>query len=324
LKINESKKQDLLNQFTKILFFCKAMQTKIVLIEASSNLGLKRPSLDKEPGVKFFSKALLDTGFAEILSISEIKRIEPPVYTGYIDPEASIRNAVSIQEYSKKLAKAISQSMHESTFQLVVGGDCSILIGCALALKAKGNFGLVFLDGHTDYMLPEHSGTHGAAGMDLALVTGNGPALLSNIQSLSPYIEEENVYSLANRELTEWYVDIIKKSNIHYFDLVHCRKKKWSNLAQSYLDMVAEKQLDGFWIHFDVDALSDEIMPCVDSRQPDGMSYAELQELFSVLLSSPLCAGMDITIYDPDLDETKKYIQNFSTTMQKLLREKAQ
>jgi arginase len=32
----------------------------------------------------------------------------------------------------------------------------------------------------------------------------------------------------------------------------------------------------GFWIHFDVDVLDDAIMPAVDDRIPDGLSWDEL------------------------------------------------
>jgi arginase len=45
-------------------------------------------------------------------------------------------------------------------------------------------------------------------------------------------------------------------------------------------------------------------MPAVDSRQPDGLSYAELIELLSVLLRSDLAVGMQVTIFDPELDST--------------------
>ena len=57
-------------------------------------------------------------------------------------------------------------------FPLVLGGDCSLLLGPTLALRRCGRFGLVFLDGHEDLLTPETSQSKDVAGMDLALACG--------------------------------------------------------------------------------------------------------------------------------------------------------
>ncbi|WP_280640692.1 arginase family protein [Hymenobacter volaticus] len=103
-----------------------------------------------------------------------------------LDP-VGVRNAAAIAHYSQRLAACIRQVLTQPAFALVVGGDCSILLGIALGLKAVGPYGLFFLDGHTDYATPERSATGGAAGMDLALVTGCGPAQLTNLDEQAPY-----------------------------------------------------------------------------------------------------------------------------------------
>ena len=56
------------------------------------------------------------------------------------------------------------------------------------------------------------------------------------------------------------------------------------------------------WIHLDVDVLDDAVMPAVDSRQSDGLSYAELELLLRPLLDSRMVVGMNVTIYDPERD----------------------
>ena len=53
-------------------------------------------------------------------------------------------------------------------------------------------------------------------------------------------------------------------------------------------------------------------MPAVDSRQPGGMSYAELGESLRLLLSSGLAVGMEVTILDPDLDPDGAIAQVFT------------
>jgi arginase len=73
--------------------------------------------------------------------------------------------------------------------------------------------------------------------------------------------------------------------------------------------------VDGFWVHLDADVLDDEVMPAVDSRQPGGLSYAELIELLRVLLRSELAVGMQVTIFDPELDPTGGIAEEFTSAI---------
>ncbi|GAA3819760.1 hypothetical protein GCM10023083_61450 [Streptomyces phyllanthi] len=60
--------------------------------------------------------------------------------------------------------------------------------------------------------------------------------------------------------------------------------------------------LNGFWVHLDADVLDPSVMPAVDSPDPGGLLPGELVALLRPLVGSPRCAGLDVTIYDPDLD----------------------
>jgi arginase len=238
-----------------------------------------------------------------------------------VDQESKVRNAQKIIDYSIKLANTIDEHIQRKNPPVVIGGDCSILIGAALSLKRNGNYGLFYLDGHTDYVLPEQSGTSGAAGMDLAIATGNGHNKLTNIENLKPYIEEKNVFCVGNRDLSEdWYVNAIVQSNIHYYDLQALRSKGISFITEKFLDIVVSKNLDGFWIHFDVDVLDNEIMPCVDSPQEDGLSYEEMKQTLHPLIKSEYFSGIDVTIFDPTLDKDGFYGKQFAKQLANILK----
>ncbi|RSS72831.1 arginase family protein, partial [Streptomyces sp. WAC05292] len=58
----------------------------------------------------------------------------------------------------------------------------------------------------------------------------------------------------------------------------------------------------GFWVHLDADVLDPSVMPAVDSPDPGGLFPGELADLLRVLIGSPRCVGLNVTIYDPDLD----------------------
>lgn len=58
----------------------------------------------------------------------------------------------------------------------------------------------------------------------------------------------------------------------------------------------------GFTRMWDVDVLNDAVMPAVDSRKNDGLSYAELTTVLNGWLVSEKAAGLNITILGPELD----------------------
>ena len=296
------------------------------MISFNSNLGLIEPAPGKEPGAKKLPEWLRKFGFFDLVDHQEEIRLEPPPYSMYLDPVSDMRNTDSIAAYAKQQAPIIQDVISRKNFALVLGGDCSIIIGNALALKQLGDYRLFFIDGHTDFMWPSLSSTHGVAGMDLAIVTGHGHDKLSNIYQLGPYFKEQNVWCVGNREYDINYVAAIENTVIHYYDLKTLRGSGIPTCIHSFFDSLTSAPADGFWIHLDVDVLDPLIMPAVDSPDPGGLSYPELNIMLESLLSHPLCIGLEITILDPDRDPDGKIVREFiletgSTIQRSLARE---
>jgi arginase len=295
----------------------------VSIISFNSNLGLIEPAPGKEPGVKKLPAWLRKFGFFDLFDHEEEIGLEPPDYSMKIDPQTDMRNADAIAAYAVQQSRIIQDVISRKNFALILGGDCSIIIGNALALRQLGDYRLFFIDGHTDFMWPSLSSTHGVAGMDLAIVTGNGHPKLSNINQSGPYFKEENVWCVGNREYNRQYVAAIENTNIHYYDLNNLRKSGISACIHSFFDSLSSGSADGFWIHLDVDVLDPLIMPAVDSPDPGGLTWAELNLMLDSLLCHPLCTGLEITILDPDLDPDGKIVRAFihetGTTIQKSL-----
>lgn len=287
------------------------LTTGICIVEFPSNLGLKEPYPGHEPGVKRLPDWLRQYHLHEYINPSQVLRLEAPPYTMHLDEESGVRNADLLVEYAKEQDNLIRQVLETKQFPLVLGGDCSILLGPLLSLRQMGEYALFYLDGHTDFMWPRLSQTGGAGGMAAAFAAGRGPKKLTNILNLAPYIKEEHVWCVGNREYEEWYEQAIIESKATYVSLARLRADSIKHIVSSFLKAVYSQNLDGFWIHFDVDVLNDTIMPAVDSRTPDGLHYSELREVLIPLLSDPKAVGLTLTILDPDLDKMGVYTKEF-------------
>jgi arginase len=274
---------------------------QFAIIDAPSTLGL-RPT-----GVEDLPEALKAAGLMRELRAEYGGRVSPLPYSSERDKSTLLLNPDSIRAFSLQLAEAVTFVLHKKQFPLVFGGDCSILIGNLLALRRLGRYGLFFIDGHADFYQPEASPTGEVADMDLAIVSGRGPDVLTNIGSLKPLVREQDIIVFGYRDAEQaasYGSQNVCDTNMYVFDLQYVRKIGTITSATSKaVDIVANNELDGFWIHLDADVLDDSIMPAVDYRLGGGgLSFTELSELLNSLIASGHAVGMDITIFNPRLD----------------------
>ena len=274
---------------------------QFTIIDAPSILGL-RPT-----GVEYLPEALKAAGLMSELRAEYGGQISPLSYSSERDKSTLLLNPDSIREFSLQLAHAVAFVLHKKRFPLVLGGDCSILIGNLLALRRLGTYGLFFIDGHADFYQPQASPTGEAADMDLAIVSGRGPNVLTDIDGLKPLVRDQDIIVFGYRDAEQaasYRSHDVRDSSMHAFDLPYVRKIGTINAAASQaVDILANNELDGFWMHLDADVLDDSIMPAVDYRLGGGgLSFSELCELLKTLVASGRAVGMDITIFNPLLD----------------------
>ena len=273
---------------------------KITVIEAPSILGL-RPT-----GVEQLPDSLKSANLIGQLCAEYAGRIEAPPYNPIRDNATLLLNPQAIHNYSLRLAEVVTSILQENKFPLLLGGDCSILIGNLLALRRLGNYGLFFIDGHADFYQPEASPTGEVADMDLAIVSGRGPDILTNINGLRPLVQDRNIVLFGYRDAKEaagYGSQDVRHTDIFVLDYAEVRKLGIVNATSKALDKLSHEGLEGFWIHLDVDVLDDELMPAVDYRMRGGLTFLELGDLLKILLNSGQAVGMDITIFNPTLDK---------------------
>lgn len=275
------------------------MTRQYAIIEAPSNLGL-RPT-----GVERLPEALLRHGLAERLHARQAVRLETPAYSDVPDPDTLTLNAHSIAQWSPMLADAVETVLDRGEFPVVLGGDCSIVLGPMLALKRRGRYGLLFIDGHADFYQPEANPNGEAASMDLAFATGHGPALLADIEGLGPLVRGEDAVAFGFRDAEEQaeYGSQPLPEELRAYDLSKVRELGVEAASTAAVKHLTRPGLQGFFIHVDADCLDDKVMPAVDYRLPGGLSIQELQGTLRIALASGMAMGIEVTIYNPNLDK---------------------
>jgi arginase len=284
----------------------------LAVIEAPSVLGLF------PRGVENLPEALLDAGLLPRLGARHAGRVIPPPYDPIRDEATGLLNPVGLRDYSSQLADATGEVLVAGDVPVVLGGDCSIMLGILLALRRRGRYGLLFIDGHADFYQPDAEPNGEAASMDLALATGRGPDIVSNLEGRRPLVLDEDVVHFGRRDADEAAVagsQRIEDTPIKMIDLDRVRSEGVERCAVDAIEHLGGRQLAGFWVHIDCDVIDDELMPAVDYRLPGGLTWAELEIVLTVAVDSGLAAGLDITIFNPTLDPDRTIARQLVDTL---------
>ncbi|MGH3921148.1 MAG: arginase family protein [Pseudonocardiaceae bacterium] len=190
---------------------------------------------------------------------------------------------------------------------LVVGGDCSILLGIFPALRRQvGPAGLWFLDGHPDYLDGASSDTGETADMDLAVLTGDGATALVELAGAPPMIPASDAVLLGHRtrDLDEGAAAELARlpTELRRIDAatVAADPAASGQRAAAWLAGAG----CGVWLHLDLDMLDPESLPAVTYPQPGGLDWDQLAAALEPLARSPRLLGVSVADFRPDLDPT--------------------
>jgi arginase len=162
----------------------------IVVVGAATNIGI-RPYDDEQRarGLDRAPATLRELGLIERLAADDLGDLSPRPYRDFTRPPGGIRNEDDVLDYTRALANRVEAALASGRFALVLGGDCSIVLGSLLgARRSLPRVGLVYVDGHADFGTPQESRTGSAASMCLALAVGRGDSRLAQLAPPAPLV----------------------------------------------------------------------------------------------------------------------------------------
>ena len=256
--------------------------------------------LDRAPG------ALRELGLVDRLDAVDLGDVVPPGYRDYLRPPGRGRNEPEISAYSTALGERVATTIESAGFALVLGGDCSIVLGSLMGARraAGGPVGLAYLDAHADFATPQEARTGSVASMSLALAVGRGDTPLARLGGSSPLVEGDAVALLGRRDAAEPWYGHAELSASPILDLpdTALQARGHTVAARQALRRLTAPELHGFWIHLDADVINPVQMPAVDSPVHGGPTLDGLVTLLRPLAQHPKVLGLDLAIYDPALD----------------------
>ena len=217
--------------------------------------------------------------------------------------------AADVRRATLDIAARVRNVLAARERPLVVGGDCTLLLGVFAALPPGR--GLWFVDGHADFYDGETSPTGEAADMDLAILTGHGPAGLIDGDPPAPArgagaarapLAAADVVLLGHRP-SSLDADVAFENArldpaIHAVAAPELRERGPRVVGEEAVARLAGQPA---WLHLDLDVLDAAVLPGVSYPQPLGLDWDELEQLLRPLVAaSPI--GLSVADFNPDRD----------------------
>ena len=291
---------------------------EISIISAPISLGLRPGAKGQEPGSWRAPAVLLGTGLAEKLAVRRRIALNRPRYDFEERAGTRIRNGDTLRSFMLELGGKVRDELESGRFPLVLGGDCSVMLGCLYGARLAGGRGLVHVDGHSDFFHPGNYDTKArlgsAAGMDLALATGRGEAMLTRWPGVDgALVADEDAVQAGERDAEspdydKYYGDIVRTA-ITRLTIQQIQREGIQRTAERIVARLDERKLGRAWVHVDLDVLDEKVMNAVDSPGTPGFDFAQLSQLLRALVGSGRAIGLDVCIYDPDLDPGHRFAQ---------------
>ena len=92
-----------------------------------------------EPTFWVGKKTLRARGLAARIHADDVGDVVPPEYVDFTRPVGRVRNEAALAGYSRDIGARVAQAVLDRRFVLLLGGDCSIVLGGLLGARRASN-----------------------------------------------------------------------------------------------------------------------------------------------------------------------------------------
>ncbi len=291
---------------------------KIGVISLPYNTGSKGKNI--EEGSKSLRNAGLIDALRQFCEVTDFGDLTVPLpMPDNSNPKLLNPNQVEVS--CRVLADKIRSMFQAGYSPLVIGGDCSVLMGIIEGLgNSKRKIGMIYMDAHGDFNTPETTPSGIIGGMDVAIAAGRGPRRLASMFGHSPLIPEENTVLFGTRDLDTLEAKALDESKVTVYTRKKIRAKGAKESAEEILAYLRSRS-DCLYLHVDLDVLDPSVFSASGLPVSDGLLEEEFQRVLSVLAESGKLCCMSLMAFDAAKDsdgsQAKKIVNLVAEALKK-------
>jgi arginase len=211
----------------------------------------------------------------------------------------------------KALAPNVGNACRQGYFPLILGAEDSVIMGIVEGLTQglTDTIGLIYFDAHGDFNTPETTPSGLIGGMDVAILTGRGPDLLTNIFGHRPQLREEQITIFGARDLDPPEQEMLKESKAHLYTMDRVRELGVERAMEEAVEKLS-RFCGRIYVHMDIDVLEPSEMKAVHMGVPGGLTMTECANALQVVRETGKVCGFAVMVFnarkDPNGTEAQK------------------
>lgn len=228
--------------------------------------------------------------------------VEQPVE----DSEAKYK---AIAKLCRQLAELVNDSVNKQHRFVTIGGDHSCAIGtwsgAAQAVKAQGDFGLIWIDAHMDAHTSTTTPSDAIHGMPVAALLGYGDKRLTEIAFAAPKIKPQNICLLGVRSYEPEEQELLSQLGVKVFFIDEIKARGFGAVFKEAVQLVTQ-HTSAFGMSLDMDAIDPQDAPGVGSPEQNGINAREMIATFKAFSLPSAFLGFEITELNAFEDKNNK------------------
>ena len=219
-----------------------------------------------------------------------------------------------------KISKAVSESIKQHFFPVVISGDHSSAGGTIAGIKQakpESKLGVVWIDAHADLHTPYTTPSGNMHGMPLAasIAEDNEESKVHDIDEktkklweqlkqfgkVAPKVLPEDVVLISLRDYEKEEKFLIDKYQMKVITTSEVRRKGPENVVKSVLRYLGD--CTDIYVSFDVDCLDSSISKGTGTPVSNGLKEREAEDLVSKFMQNRKICCFEISEVNPTLDK---------------------
>jgi arginase len=193
-------------------------------------------------------------------------------------------------------ADAVREGSRDDLITIGLEANCNNLLGMLAGLKydSAGNarrVGLVFIDAHGDFNVPETTLSGMLGGMPVAIAAGHALHNIRSTTGLAEPLPMSNIVWGGVRDLDPLEADRFTEYEVQQFSVQDIRELS-ANLKKQMRDL--SDRVDVIYVHIDMDVLDPAEVPGHNLAVPDGPSSEDLAAALTWMFENPRTAALGI------------------------------
>jgi arginase len=197
---------------------------------------------------------------------------------------------------NRKFAEVVREGLQDDLLTIGLEANCNDLLGMLAGLKydSDGNarrVGLIFIDAHGDFNVPETTLSGMLGGMPVAIAAGHALHNLRQTAGLNEPLPMSHIVWGGVRDLDPLELDRFVEYEVQQFSVQDIRDLS-VNLRDELNDLA--ERVDAIYVHIDMDVLDPAEVGGHPLTVPDGPSSAELAEAMTLMFRNPKTVALGI------------------------------